>query len=55
MSLLQQTHAAQALVQLVNENPGDVVIVALGPLTNIALASNFDAGFTTKVKEIFLM
>ena len=55
MSLLQQTHAAQALIQLVNENPGDVVIVALGPLTNIALASNFDAGFTTKVKEIFLM
>lgn len=55
MGLLKQTHAAQALVQLVNENPGEVVIIALGPLTNIALASHFDAEFTTRVKEIYLM
>ena len=55
MSFLKQTHAVQALVQLVNENPGEVVIVAIGPLTNIALASSIDAGFMTKVKEIFLM
>lgn len=54
-SLLQQTHAAQALVQLVNENPGKIVIIALGPLTNIALASNFDAEFTKKVKEVFIL
>lgn len=54
-SLLQQTHAAQALVQLVNENPGEIVIIALGPLTNIALASNFDAEFTKKVKEVFIL
>ncbi|XP_066018436.1 uncharacterized protein [Pocillopora verrucosa] len=53
-SLLQQPHAAQALVQLVNENPGEIVIIALGPLTNIALASNFDAEFTKKVKEVAL-
>lgn len=55
VGLLKQTHAVQALVQLVNENPGEVVVIALGPLTNIALATNLDAGFTTKVKEIFLM
>jgi len=55
MCLLKETHAAQALVQLVNENPVEVVVIALGPLTNIALASHLDAEFTTKVKEIFLM
>lgn len=54
-SLLQQTHAAQALVQLVKENPGEIVIIAIGPLTNIALASHFDAEFATRVKELYLM
>lgn len=55
MSLLKETHAAQALSQLVKENPGEIIIVALGPLTNIALATHLDSEFTTKVKEIFLM
>ena len=55
MSLLKETHAAQALVKLVKENPGEIVIIALGPLTNISLASHFDAEFATRVKEIYLM
>lgn len=55
MSLLKETHAAQALVQLVKENPGEIIIIAIGPLTNIALASHFDAEFASKVKDIFLM
>ena len=55
MNLLKETHAVQALIQLVNQNPGEVVIIALGPLSNIALASNMDAGFFTQVKEIYLM
>ena len=55
MNLLKQSHSAQALVQLVNENPGEVVIIAVGPLTNIALASHLDTEFTKKVKEIFVM
>lgn len=52
---LQETHAAQALVQIVNKHPSEVVIVALGPLTNLALASHLDSEFTTKVKEVFVM
>ena len=53
MNLLKETHAVQALLQLVNQNSGEVVIIALGPLSNIALASNTDAAFFTKVKEIY--
>ena len=55
MNLLKETHAVQALLQLVNQNSSEVVIIALGPLSNIALASNMDAGFFTKVKKIYLM
>ena len=55
MFLLKPTHAVQALVQLVSENPGKVVIVALGPLTNIALACRMDPAFPGKVRSIFLM
>lgn len=52
---LPKTHAAQAMVQIINDNPAEVVIVALGPLTNLALASHLDAEFTSKVKQVFVM
>ena len=55
MQQLKETHASQAMIQLVNENPGEVVIIALGPVTNIALASHLDAEFTAKLKQVFLM
>ena len=39
----------------INDNPAEVVIVALGPLTNLALASYLDAEFTSKVEQLFVM
>lgn len=47
--------AAHALVRLVNENPGEIDIVAIGPLTNIATAVLLDRDFASKVRELWIM
>ena len=48
-------HAVEAMVRLVNESPGDMTIVALGPLTNLALATRLDPQFPAKVKQLIFM
>ena len=40
------TSAAQWLVDTVNASPGEVSVLALGPLTNIALALQLDERVT---------
>lgn len=47
--------AAEALVRLVNENPGEIDILAIGPLTNIATAVLLDRDFASKVRELWIM
>lgn len=48
-------HAANFIVEAVNAHPGEVVIWAGGPLTNIALALALDPGVAEKAKELVLM
>jgi inosine-uridine nucleoside N-ribohydrolase len=47
--------AVDFLVDTVDKNPGEVTLVAIGPLTNIALAILKDPTFPSKVKEIVYM
>ena len=47
--------AAAFLVRKVREFPGEVSILALGPLTNLALAVKLDEGFAAQAKEILVM
>ncbi|SDC84879.1 Inosine-uridine nucleoside N-ribohydrolase [Sphingomonas sp. YR710] len=47
--------AADFLLRKTRELPGEVAIVALGPLTNIALAQRIDDGFAARAKEVVLM
>ncbi|HEY9498301.1 MAG TPA: nucleoside hydrolase [Terrimesophilobacter sp.] len=47
--------AAQALVRIVDENPGEIDILAIGPLTNIATAVLLDRDFASKVRELWIM
>lgn len=47
--------AANFLVRKVREFPGEVTILALGPLTNLALAARLDDGFAANAKELVLM
>ena len=52
---LEVEHAASALVRLANEAPGEYTLVALGPLTNIALACHLDPDFPHKIGKFVFM
>ncbi|XP_050408801.1 nucleoside hydrolase isoform X2 [Patella vulgata] len=54
-SLIQQEHAVQALIRLVNQSPGEITLVALAPLTNVALALQLDEKFGENLKEMLIM
>ena len=45
----------ERLTSLVNENPGEISIVATGPLTNIASAIEKDPNFVNNVKQLVIM
>jgi purine nucleosidase len=47
--------AANFLVRKVREFPGQVTVIAAGPLTNIALAARLDPQFSTLTKEFVFM
>ncbi|KAI3985085.1 hypothetical protein MKX01_027171 [Papaver californicum] len=47
--------AVEFLVDKISEFPGEVSILALGPLTNLALAVKIDASFASKVKRIVVL
>jgi inosine-uridine nucleoside N-ribohydrolase len=47
--------AMQFLLDTVNARPGEVTIMAIGPLTNVAMAIRQDPGFAGKVKQIYIM
>lgn len=47
--------AAAFLVRKVREFPGEVSILAMGPMTNLALALRLDDGFAAGAKEIVFM
>jgi purine nucleosidase len=48
-------HAVHALIRLANESPGDLALVALGPLTNIALATRLDPKLPEKYKRLVIL
>ncbi len=48
-------HASLAHVRLLNESPGAYTLVAIGPLTNIAVALKLDASLPHKVKRFVVM
>lgn len=51
----ENKHAVHALIDLANANPGDLSIVAIGPLTNIAIATKLDPDLPKKIKELTIM
>ncbi|XP_077284162.1 nucleoside hydrolase-like [Arctopsyche grandis] len=52
--LAQLEHAVNALIRLVDENPGEITLLALGPLTNIALAIRLDDNFLKKLRKLII-
>lgn len=47
--------AAEFLVKTCADNPGEIVICAIGPLTNLALALQLDPLIATTVKKVVIM
>jgi purine nucleosidase len=48
-------HGVDALINLVAAAPGEISIVAIGPLTNIAMATVKDPRFVANVKSLYIM
>lgn len=51
----QPTPAAAAMVEHVRANPGQLTLVAVGPLTNVALAMRLDHTFAASLKRLVIM
>lgn len=51
----EDEHAVDALIRLAAEHEGELCIVAIGPLTNIALAAAKDRDFVSNVKALYIM
>ncbi|KAK9523894.1 hypothetical protein VZT92_017778 [Zoarces viviparus] len=55
LELLQKRKAAKAIVKIVNQNPGEVTLVATAPLTNLALAAQLNPSFSKNLKALYIM
>ncbi|XP_077071404.1 inosine-uridine preferring nucleoside hydrolase isoform X2 [Siphateles boraxobius] len=55
LELVQKEGAVSAMIRIVNENPGEVSLVATAPLTNVALAVKLDPSFPKKLKGLYIM
>lgn len=50
-----EEHAVDLIIREVNEHPGEFTLVALGPLTNIALAIAKERSIVDKIKRVVFM
>lgn len=51
----QDEHAALSLIRLTRERPGELTLVALAPLTNLALAVRLDPELPSRVARLVIM
>ena len=51
----REGHAVLALTELVRARPGEITLVAVGPLTNVALALALDPTFASGLRELVIM
>ncbi len=51
----EKKHAAEAIVDLINSNPGEITFVEIAPMTNLAIALRLDPSIARKVKRFYFM
>ncbi|HEX5693545.1 MAG TPA: nucleoside hydrolase [Arenimonas sp.] len=51
----QDEHAALAILRLAREHSGELLLVTLGPLTNLALALRLDPGLPSRIGRLVVM
>lgn len=52
---LKTQHGSDYLIEQIMSRPGEVTLVALGPLTNVAIAIRKEPRIVQNVKEVFIM
>ena len=52
---VENEHGVLSLIRLANENSGNLTLLALGPLTNIALAVHLDPEFVNNISKLVIM
>lgn len=52
---LDRRHAADLIIELVTAHPGEITLVAIAPLTNLALALSKEPSIASLIAEIILM
>ncbi|XP_060922741.1 inosine-uridine preferring nucleoside hydrolase-like [Limanda limanda] len=55
LELLQKKRGVPAMVKIINQNPGEVTLVATAPLTNLAVAVQLDPSLPKKLKALYIM
>src|SRR5699024_11815442 len=51
----ESTHAIDFIIDTINDKPGEVSLLAIAPLTNIAIAINKDPCITSKIEHMYIM
>jgi purine nucleosidase len=51
----ESRHAVDAMIDIVNSAPGEITIVEMAPMTNLALAVRKDPSLVRKVKRLYFM
>ncbi|KAF1939489.1 inosine/uridine-preferring nucleoside hydrolase [Clathrospora elynae] len=54
-TLPQKQHAVDFIIESVHRNPGEITILAIGPLTNLALAIRKDPSIVPLIKQTVIM
>ncbi|MEE6519509.1 hypothetical protein FKM82_031369, partial [Ascaphus truei] len=52
---IQKEHGVDAMRRLACQYPGQISLVATGPLTNLAMAVRMDPTFPEKLRRLFIM
>ncbi|XP_062236956.1 inosine-uridine preferring nucleoside hydrolase-like [Platichthys flesus] len=55
LELLRKKRGVPAMVKIINQNPGEVTLVATAPLTNLAVAVQLDPSLPKKLKALYIM
>ncbi|OWF40166.1 uncharacterized protein LOC110464152 [Mizuhopecten yessoensis] len=55
VSILQREAATDVIIRLTKEHPGEITLMCIGPLTNLATALKVDPDFSCRLRDCYIM